>query len=182
MNTTANEGDEQDNICPLCGDHKPCDCDPFPTIRHLAAELAAGFVGVPDGEADLTRNGCRVRVLTDATRERFQEVCHKAHGEMFPDDWRYSMIEEVADILADSESEEEYRDRISEAEAPIYNAELLGYIGSHGARFNGYAEDAMRDYQPDSFIRICGMAWHLEFEEVASLLFDALGEMAQRSG
>ena len=25
--TTANAGDEQDNVCQTCGDHKPCGCD-----------------------------------------------------------------------------------------------------------------------------------------------------------
>lgn len=25
--TTANAGDEQDNVCQVCGDHRPCDCD-----------------------------------------------------------------------------------------------------------------------------------------------------------
>ena len=33
--TTANAGDEQDNVCRECGDHMPCDCD---HAAHAAAD------------------------------------------------------------------------------------------------------------------------------------------------
>jgi hypothetical protein len=151
----------------------------FEKVRALAAALGNSFISIkgPDGEP-LTRDRCEVRSIMDTERARWQEVCHEAHGDMFPDDWRYSMIEEAADMLSEAENEDDYQDRVGQAEAPIMNVDLLGYIGSHGARFNGYADEAIAEYDPKDFMQICGMAWHIEFQEVASLLLSALSEMA----
>lgn len=151
----------------------------FDKVKTLAHELSRGFESVKDSNGEpLTRDHITVRTLNDATNKRFQEVCHKAHGNMLPDDWRYSMIEEAADTLSESESEDDYNERISQIEAPIMNAALLAYIASHGARFNGYADQALEEYGMKDFMQACGMAWHLEFQEVAGLLYSALSEMA----
>jgi hypothetical protein len=49
-----------------------------------------------------------------------QEMCMEAHGEMFPDDWRYEMIVDALDILADEEDEDSFSERI-DGDISVYN-------------------------------------------------------------
>ncbi len=56
MTTTANAGDEQDNVCQECGDHRPCDC-PMEEI-----EMEAGVAIYPP-----LREGQRVQC----------SICHR---------------------------------------------------------------------------------------------------------
>lgn len=154
-------------------------------VKTLAGELAAGFETVKDRAGnELVRDRVTVRTLRDGARERFQSVCHDAHGDMLPDDWRYSMIEEAAEALSECDSADEYERRVDEAEPPIYNVDLLAYIGSHGARFNGYADEALTEYGASisgGFMGICSMAWILEFREVAESIKSGLESMAEEA-
>jgi hypothetical protein len=44
-------------------------------------------------------NGDKYVALKDGSPEWMTDVCHKAHGDMLPDDWRYSFISEAVDYI-----------------------------------------------------------------------------------
>lgn len=78
----------------------------------------------------------------DNAPEWVADMCHEAHGQMLPDDWRYSFIVESLDALAESEDAD---DAYSQLDADIRNADILDWVGSHGYRI-GYVDDAVGEY------------------------------------
>lgn len=91
----------------------------------------------------------------DETRpEWLRDLIQFAHSDgdgdaMLPDDYRYEMIYDALTLCEEAESDEDLQDRIAEIEAPIYNAELIRYLGSHGWR-PGYCDEAAKEYGGDA--------------------------------
>src|SRR5438045_2926693 len=95
------------------------------TIHTLAAEVSKRFT---TGERTSDDTGRPIRVLPHEGQPGFetwvQELCFAAHVDndgdnMLPDDWRYEMVEEALDVIADASSESEAEERANEHEGPI---------------------------------------------------------------
>lgn len=111
------------------------------TIQELAAQVRKQF------EQATRTNGETHFVRKDEFRANdwVYEMCVAAHGEMFPDDWRYAFIVEALDAIADS-SDQDAEDAYLEAD--IYNHQLIAWLGSHGHR-PAYVDEAVSGLSTD---------------------------------
>jgi len=104
------------------------------TIQELATKYAAFFI------TDKRDDGTEFVMTKDRSPAELQELCMHAHADMFPDDWRYTFIEEALIAL----SEEEHSEEII-LEADIYTHELTSWLNSRADRC-GYCDAAMEEY------------------------------------
>lgn len=119
-------------------------------------------------------NGEKFYHLRDGSPEWMTEVCRKAHGEMFPDDWRYQFISDAVDMLAESDDWDDCR---SEIESDIYTGQLMAWLASRTDRFE-YCDqfvEEMGSEGRDTLERISGGQW-MERCEVFELVAQALAD------
>lgn len=114
------------------------------------------------GERISTDTGRAIVTTTDDKPEWITELCHEAHGDFMPDDWRYEMIHDALLELEESEPD------VYNIEPPIYNAERLAWLGSHLERA-GYCDEAMRELSHADrcdILDCIGAGYLCEFREV----------------
>ena len=98
------------------------------------------------------------------------ELCHTAHGDMLPEDYRYQFIVEALDALEEAEDPDEARDGY---EYEHRNYQLALWLASHGHRFS-YCDDWARDMcSRNTYDRLAG--GHLQERlEVLNLVHGSL--------
>ncbi|MBU8871358.1 MAG: hypothetical protein KOO60_10890 [Gemmatimonadales bacterium] len=67
------------------------------------------------------------------------DLCRDAHGDMFPDDWRYTFIHDALICIEEREelSPDDWSGYVHEAVdgmVDVYNANLTDWLGSHSLR------------------------------------------------
>jgi hypothetical protein len=156
------------------------------TVQTLATTARACFETKPDpdrpGET-WKRDGVTVYLPKDDRPDWVQELCHHAHGDMLPDDWRYEFIVTALDVIAEADDDadpdairEQFQD---ECEADIYTHELTSWLGSRADRA-GYCDEACEGYGlegGDTLQRI-GLGQRAEKLEVFALVLEWLEEHA----
>ena len=145
------------------------------TVQERAAE-AAGFFERAERSAEAAdwRYAARSYVrLRDDAPGWVSDLVQQAHGDMLPDDWRYGAIEDALLDIADRDDPDDGAGEFADG-ADIYNADLLAWVGSHGARA-GYVDDARDEYgEPRDFYHGLQMGQYMERSEVYGLVLDAL--------
>lgn len=129
--------------------------------------------------------------LRDGSPAWMQDAIHEAHdhGEMLPDDQRYTMIMCAVRALAseDVTDEDEARDYVTD-DLPIYTGSLIDWLNTYAGRRLGYCDEAVDEFGPDapevftarardvgSFtFAVLQAGYALEQEEVFAQVFDAL--------
>lgn len=151
----------------------------YSTIQDAAAALFAAFVSAKRD------NGDTFYKLADGSPEWMTDAIHAAHGDMMPDDWRYSFIRSVAAALSeDADDLDDARHEAVDAIVDVYNARLAAWLGSHGARLN-YCDEAFNECgaRAGTFnvtVAILQMGQYREIDEVWGLLVAALeGEVSE---
>ncbi len=146
------------------------------TIRSLASEMSQAFE--QGGPRD---DGKTFRKLKDGSPQWMTDVCHEAHADMMPDDYRYVFIENAVEAIAESDADDP--DSIDNArceiEADIYTHDLTAWLGSRADR-SGYCDEAAED-QGEGFKEIIPFIQAgqvLEKEEVFQLVLSALEKLA----
>jgi len=143
------------------------------TIQTLAKEAAGYFT---------RRNridGQGFWCTADDTPEWVVALCHKAHGDFLPDDWRYAFIYESLNAVADSEAPGDVR-----LDQDVYNHDLLSWVSSHLWR-PGYCDAATDDYGtiPENLMQ--HIAWGQEQEKnevLASVLASLEARLSEVEG
>lgn len=144
------------------------------TIQDLAREASSYFERAyrVDGDED----SAYVRTK-DGTPEWVRDLVQSAHGEMFPDDWRYDQIENALDHIADSDDPEDSRHEFADNAVDVYNAARFAWLASNIDR-QYYCDEAQNEFgiDPDATItdRI-GLGQYFEADEVYGLTLQALG-------
>ena len=77
---------------------------------------------------------------TENAPEWVRDLCHDAHGEMLPDDWKYQFIVEALDALSENEDPGEIC-----MEPDIYTGELTAWVSSHLERV-GYVDECIDEF------------------------------------
>ena len=118
-----------------------------------------------------TRNdGTTFVCKSDNAPEWVDELCQAAHGDMFPDDWRYEAIQELLGSISDCDDIDDLYD---ELKPEIWNSDRYEWLASNLRRAS-YVDEAVSEYGwPDGGIADAigyGQLW--EYREV----FDALRE------
>lgn len=146
------------------------------TVQSLAKEAAKHFERVkrrPDDEE-------YIHVQKTGAPEWVNDLCQEAHGDMFPDDLRYSFIVEVLDALADADDLDTARD---ELEPDVYTHDLTGWLHSRNDR-QSYVDDARSEYGnegtlSDDLARGQLMEKYEVFDAVRSFLDERADELAE---
>lgn len=145
------------------------------TIQQLAATLARNLITKNrDTGAEYV---CRA---DDAPAWTLDVICH-AHGDMLPDDWRYKMIQNVAEMIAerDDVDADDLSDVMYEAidsRISIYNADLCAWLASSVHRI-AYCDEIVETFKIDSIMTAIQQGQRLEYEEIWSLLVEALSKV-----
>lgn len=109
------------------------------TVQELAADYRSRFT------QSTREDGSKYWHVADGKQsDELQNLCHEAHGDMLPDDWRYSFIVEALDAIADEDDEDAARDSL---EPDIYTSALTNWLGSHNSRLE-YCDEAQADFGP----------------------------------
>jgi len=122
------------------------------TIQEKATEALTWFT---TGERISTDTGRAIVIPKDDKPEWIAELCHKAHGDFMPDDWRYEMIHDALTELAESDEPDVYN-----IEPPIYTFDLLRWLSNNlnrvancdeavGQRDSGMVESMMAGYNSE---------------------------------
>jgi hypothetical protein len=120
--------------------------------------------------------------IADGSPEWMSEAVRAAHGDMFIDDVRYSMVREVAGELADKEDWEDAPSEIAGSCVDVYNAELLRWLSSnlHRAFYCDEArEEGLVSEDTDLYERI-RQGQYQEYREVCDLLINFLEEREEQ--
>ena len=141
------------------------------TIATLAAE--ANTFLYRDSETD--------RVLKkDGTPAWVVELCRTAHGELFPDDWRYEFIQDALNWLEEDGNDPDDYTADLDSLYP-YTADRLKWLGT-GYRM-GYCDDALAEMgKPDSMNSLIAWGMAAELEEVFHLVRAALESRLEEIG
>lgn len=146
------------------------------TLAELANDVLAMFEWGTRTNGD--RYWSRKDVMTD---DWVAEMCRDAHGDMFPDDWRYMFIHDTLVSLSefDERTAEEWDEDMHEAvdgAVDVYNSELCKWLESHACR-SSYVDDATAEMgQPDSVMQSLQMGQYVERREVFSSVLHSLAE------
>jgi hypothetical protein len=143
-----------------------------------AAALAAAFVSYT------RNNGERFYKLIKDAPKWMQDAMHDAHGDMMPDDVRYSMIHEIAQAIAERDEDadlDDERGEIVDAVPSCYHSARFAWLASHNSR-SDYCDEAQAEgiVAADASIsdRIAA-GWYQEADEIYSALLQAIETQAE---
>lgn len=105
------------------------------TLQELAKEVRSEF------SLDTRTDGAEFWKRESIADDWIQELCHTAHGEMLPDDFRYEFIVDALDALSEEEDEDDARDALPEE---IYTHKLIQYMASNAYRIEA-TEEALHE-------------------------------------
>ena len=107
------------------------------------------------------------------------DLCHAAHGDMLPDDYRYEFIVDALDAIIDADGDFE-RAR-EEWEPDAYNAGLLKWVSSSLYRM-GHVDEAVSEFGwPDDLSRALQLGQRAEWEEVFGSVQASIKERAEEA-
>jgi len=106
----------------------------------------------------------------------YQDICHDAHNDMTPDDYKYDFIIEALELFAELECEEDAQDSIYEIEANCYTSELTAWLNSHNSRVY-YLTEALEEFECKDGFQALAIAQQKEKIEVASSILNSLENM-----
>jgi hypothetical protein len=106
------------------------------TITELANEARGWF------ERATRNNGETFWKWKEGAPEWISEMCHKAHGDMMPDDWRYTFIIEALDAISNADGDED--EALTSLEPDIYTGKLTAWLASNVERAS-YCDEYISD-------------------------------------
>lgn len=142
------------------------------TVQTLSADAAAWF------ELRSRDNGETYYTLKDGRPDWLGEAVRIAHGEMWPDDYVYSMVYHACQWFADNGVDGGDLSEFANGEPSVYTADLYQWAQSHGIRQAMVNEQISGDNElgirADSFDDAAMRAWYGEAEAIAYCVFGAL--------
>ena len=113
------------------------------SVQDLAQTAWGSFeLAFRDNEDDSSQY-VRVR---EGSPEWVTDLVRTAHGDMFPDDFRYQCVWSACECIADADDPEDAAHEWADAFVNVYTSDLLTWLASHLSRV-GYCDDAIRDEQ-----------------------------------
>jgi hypothetical protein len=144
------------------------------TVQGLAREAYGWFESALRVDGDEDSRYIRTR---DGSPEWLADLCYAAHGDMFPDDWRYDCIAAAVEAIAESGDPEEDSHEFADGYVDVYNGARLAWLSSRLNRAS-YVDEACETYEAtglDTFERI-GLGQYAEASEVYGLVLQFLEE------
>ena len=142
------------------------------SIPEVAMQAAKYFT------TDKRDNGEEFIKINDDTPKWVREMVRVAHGDMFPNDWRYKAI--VLDSISAAGYGDEFnvadRHEITDYLVNVTTHDLLTWVASRNDR-SDYVNEAMREYpRGDDFdlIQALQMGQYAEYDEIFSSVLESL--------
>lgn len=131
-----------------------------------------------DFEQKERQDGSKFYAIKDssALKEKYQEICHEAHGDMMPDDFKYAFIVEALEQIADMTEDCEPIDCLYEIEADCYTSDLTKWLNSSNSRVY-YLTEALEEYGIKDGFKALTAAQQKEKLEVALSILNSLENM-----
>ena len=124
-----------------------------------------------------------VRTKDDAP-EWLKDLVREAHGEMFPDDWRYDTIHNACGAIHDA-SEGSYTGDVgaefADSAVDVYNNSRFAWLGSNINR-QFYVDDAVKEFgfDPERGVSdAVGLGQYQEATEIFYSVATSLGELLE---
>lgn len=136
------------------------------TIQEKAAEISKMFV-------EKTRDDGSKYWSTDSEDVAIRDMCHDAHGEMLPDDWKYRFIVDALDLIAETDDVDDVT-----IEPDVYTADLTAWLASHNGRVY-YLTQALEEYGEIDGFRALACAQAFEREEVYFSVLSSIRAMVE---
>jgi len=160
-------------------------------MAELAAEVSREFHRIKRNESTPgLSDGVWMRKSETRTADDWiTNLCRAAHGEMFPDDWRYEFIVDALGDISETDDDAEdgdaardyWNDRLLELfdGRYIYTAQQTGWLHSRADRC-GYVDDWRKECGSDgeTWRDLAGGMW-LEYQEVFWPVFEAILAQAE---
>jgi hypothetical protein len=137
-----------------------------------ALDLARAF------ELKIRDDGSTFYIFREGSPEWMTEAVRAAHDEEFPNDWRFTICNFLAQNLAEYETAEDAYDHVSElaeAQDAIYTSDLLTWYAERPGRLD-YAEQAEEELGRDPGASIgdrLHLGHHYAIEQMAQVLISA---------
>ncbi len=143
-------------------------------LQKLAGEVSEMF------EQKERDNGDKFQIVKDGSPKWVTEMCHEAHGDMLPDDYKYDFIVEALDALANYEDPD---DIDSEIEADPYTHDRYKWLSSNLAR-SVYVDEAVENmgHSDQGITGEIGMGQYQEKCEVLGIVRRFLEERLETEG
>ena len=124
------------------------------TLMESAADFLGSFRRLDDPEDD-PRTPIRYGLSGSAPR-RDQEIVLILHEALMPDDWRFYMIRQASEILAEADvkpNDDPGFYEVADSCVSVYEADLYSWLASHPCR-RTYVEDVISDVGTEHSIRL----------------------------
>ena len=145
------------------------------TVQTLAREAAGWFESAYRGDTGEDQD--RYTRCRDGAPEWVGELVRAAHGDMFPDDWRYDAIASALEFVAEVDDPDDGCGEFADQTVDVYNGDRIAWLGSHGAR-QGYCDEAAAEFGAEDtasdIISMIGWGQYAEASEVYGLVLQAL--------
>jgi len=144
------------------------------TVQELAGEFSKYF------KKQKQNNGQEIIILEDGRPEELYETVQEAHGDMFPDDFKYEFIKDAINDIASSEDPEEEAGELIDSDVDVYTHDLTKWLGSRNDRF-GYVDEAVKEmgHSEDGIMKEIMMGQYKEREEVYYAVLNRLKKILE---
>lgn len=119
-------------------------------------------------------------ILRGDAPEWVHDLAREAHGDLFPDDWRYASIRSALGAIHDSEPDnlDEYAHEWADRNVDTYNGSRTAWLASNLSRA-GYCDDATDEFGPaESIFDAIGRGQYMESLELYAAVAQALRDRA----
>ena len=143
---------------------------PPETVQELARLVRCTF------SLETRENGTEYWTHNRCAPDWINELCHTAHGDMLPDDYRYKFIVQALNALEEAEDLDEAGHHW---EFEPYLARLADWLGSHNHRFS-YCDDWAEEMgQPEDTYHLLAGGHLQERLEVLALVRGSLEQQLE---
>jgi hypothetical protein len=139
-------------------------------VKRRASEAQEYFV--TDKRAD---GNSFIKLRSDAP-QWLKDLVREAHRDMLPDDERYRFISDAFTIIAESEDEDEFMERL-DSDVDVYTSDLTGWLHSRNDRVY-YINEVIEEWgEVDDGFKLLAMA---QYKERSEVLYDVLKGLQDR--
>ena len=134
------------------------------TIQEKAAQIRSTFV-------EKIRTDGTKYWSTESEEAEIEELCHAAHDDMMPDDWRYRFIVDALNLVAEADDVDD---------VTIFSdiSDLTAWLSSHNSRVY-YLTQALEEYGETDGFKALAFAQVIEREEVYFSVLSSIRAMVE---
>ena len=117
----------------------------------------------------------------DGAPEWVTEIVYDAHGDLLPDDWRYEVIRDAFEFIAEADDPDDGEGEFADSAVDVYTGARFAWLSSHLSR-QGYVDEAADEFGSreagHSIADEIGLGQYMEAREVYGLVMQGLAVYA----